>query len=192
MLLAAAAALTAYNRWEEAIAEQRSREVLRQLMAAPAWFENGDENWQNTENIIAAMPVQEIDDNRYVGILSLPTLELELPVMETWSYEQLRIAPCRYAGSVYTDDLLLCAHNYEAHFGRLAELSIGDPVCFTDMKGRAFLYEVDEMEILAADAATAMRSGNWDLTLFTCTLGGQQRIVVRCQKQEKLKQRLPG
>jgi sortase A len=25
-----------------------------------------------------------------------------------------------------------------------------------------------------------MESGDWDLTLFTCTTGGQSRITVRC------------
>lgn len=25
-----------------------------------------------------------------------------------------------------------------------------------------------------------MKEGDWDLTLFTCTFGGQQRFTVRC------------
>ena len=27
-------------------------------------------------------------------------------------------------------------------------------------------------------------SGDWDLTLFTCTLGGKSRVVVRCKIQK--------
>ncbi len=30
-----------------------------------------------------------------------------------------------------------------------------------------------------------MITGDWDLTLFTCTLGGQTRVTVRCQLIEK-------
>lgn len=42
------------------------------------------------------------------------------------------------------------------------------------------LYEVIELETLSPFAIEEMTGGNWDLTLFTCTVGGQYRVTVRC------------
>lgn len=131
------------------------------------------------------MPVEMISGNAYIGVLELPTLGLELPVMSEWSYSKLNVAPCRYKGSAYSHDLIILAHNYSTHFGTLKNLSIGDPVIFTDVDANVFRYEVLELETLMPSAMEEMESGDWDLTLFTCTVGGQSRVTVRCVTQEK-------
>lgn len=131
------------------------------------------------------MPVEMINGNAYIGVLELPTLGLELPVMSEWSYSKLKVAPCRYKGSAYSHNLIILAHNYSTHFGTLKDLGIGDPVTFTDADGNVFRYEVLELETLMPSAIEEMESGDWDLTLFTCTVGGQSRVTVRCVTQEE-------
>ena len=84
------------------------------------------------------MPTVRIDDREYIGVLSIPALGRELPVISSWDYPGLRVAPCRYTGSAYTDDLVIAAHNYASHFGRLRELSQGDSIRFTDTDGNVF------------------------------------------------------
>ncbi|NLD88289.1 MAG: sortase [Clostridiales bacterium] len=127
------------------------------------------------------MPAETVDDNSYIGVLEIPDLKLVLPVISEWSYPRLKIAPCRYMGSAYTNDLIISAHNYGSHFGKLKNLRAGDNVTFTDMDGNVFRYEVVELETLKATDVEEMESGDWDLTLFTCTVGGQNRITVRCE-----------
>ncbi|MCH5249578.1 MAG: sortase [Lachnospiraceae bacterium] len=126
------------------------------------------------------LPILEMDGHRYIGTVSIPVIDVELPVQEDWSLALLKISPCRYLGSPYNGDLIICAHNYATHFGRLKNLIPGDEVIFTDVKGNAFDYTVVELETLAGTAVEEMESGSWDLTLFTCTLGGQTRVTVRC------------
>lgn len=46
-----------------------------------------------------AMPVVVVDGVAYIGVLEIPALELTLPVTGEWSYDRLKIALCRYAGS---------------------------------------------------------------------------------------------
>ena len=41
-----------------------------------------------------------------------------------------------------------------------------------------------EIETLKPRAIEEMDSGEWDLTLFTCTIGGSYRVTVRCEKTE--------
>ena len=128
------------------------------------------------------MPAVRIDDREYIGVLSIPALGRELPVISSWDYPGLRVAPCRYTGSAYTDDLVIAAHNYASHFGRLRELSQGDSIRFTDTDGNVFDYVVSELEILEPYAVSQMTEGDWDLTLFTCTPGGQYRVTLRCNR----------
>ena len=100
--------------------------------------------------------------------------------MSDWSYPQLRIAPCRYYGSVGTEDLIIAAHNYSRHFGNIKNLLPGDEVYFTEMDGTVTAYEVAETDTLNPAAVEEMTDSGYALTLFTCTYGGQSRVTVRC------------
>lgn len=128
------------------------------------------------------MTEEEINGHAYIGYLSIPKLELELPVMADWSYSKLQIAPCRYTGSVRGEDLVIMAHNYASHFGGISKLSEGDSVIFTDMDGIVTAYEVVVQDILDPYAVEEMTSGEFDLTLFTCTYGGKSRVTVYCDR----------
>lgn len=128
------------------------------------------------------MPTKNVYGEKYLGVLEIPALSLKLPVMDEWSYKRLRKSPCRYTGSAYLDDMVIMAHNYSSHFGRINALSPGDSVFFTDVDGNAFKYRVLDVETLGSKAVGDMLSGDWDLTLFTCTIGGEYRVTVRCKR----------
>lgn len=133
------------------------------------------------------MPVILNNGQEYIGVLEIPSLDLELPIISEWNYARLKKAPCRYAGSAYTDDLVIAAHNYESHFGRLKDLSLGDAVSFTDVEGNRFEYEVVLKETLMPRDVNEMKSGEFDLSLFTCTVGGSYRVTVRCDRIMRIK-----
>lgn len=122
-----------------------------------------------------------VEGNAYIGCLDIPAIDLFLPVMSSWSYAKLKIAPCRYGGSAYTGELVIAAHNYRSHFGSLRYLNTGDQVIFTDADGNQFVYSVGEVEVLAPAAVEEMLDSGWDLTLFTCTYGGRTRLAIRCE-----------
>ena len=130
------------------------------------------------------LSVREADGHRYIGMVSIPVIDMALPVQEDWSPTLLKTSPCRYMGSPYRGNLIICAHNYDSHFGRLKNLLPGDEVVFTDVEENEFRYTVVELETLAGTAVEEMKNGEWDLTLFTCTLGGQTRVAVRCDLLE--------
>lgn len=187
LLIAAALVLTGRNLWQAQRADRAAAQALAQLeqqLPAPEpepalpGVELEIPDYLLDPNM--DMPVQTINGQDYIGVLNFPTLSLQLPVISQWSYPRLALAPCRYAGSAYTGGLIVAGHNYTAHFGRLNRLHTGDPVTFTDVDGNLFRYEVAELTILAPTAIEEMTSGSWDLTLFTCTLGGQSRLTIRC------------
>lgn len=136
-----------------------------------------------TETLPAEMPVVMIDGYDYIGYLSIPDLELELPVMAEWDYSRLKIAPCRHFGSSRTDDLVIAAHNYKTHFGSLSKLKSGAEVVFTDMDGIENRYVLmKDPKTLAPDAVDAVQNSGYDLVLYTCTPGGATRVVAFCDR----------
>ena len=130
------------------------------------------------------MPVTTIDGVDYIGVLEIPALKLTLPVAGDWSYVLLDLAPCRYAGSAYLDDLVILGHNYRGFFRDLSQLQPGDAVFFTDTDGNRFSYAVSDFEQLRPSQTEDMLAGDWDLTLFTCTPGAQNRLAVRCLRSD--------
>ena len=126
----------------------------------------------------------EIDGSEYIGYLSIPGLELELPVISEWSYDALKISPARYTDPNQTHGLIIAGHNYSRHFGKLSTLVVGDPVLFTDIHGTVYSFEVSEIQELSSGNVEGMLLGDWDLTLFTCTFGGVNRVTVRCTLDE--------
>lgn len=196
LLLLAALLLTAYNLWRDAMASMSVDFVLERLSPAlssrqaelPALPSGEDLEEAFIPDYVLnpemAMPEETVDGRSYIGVLDIPALGLSFPIISEWSYDALQIAPCRYSGSAYLDNLVIAGHNYRSHFASLPQLQPGDSVTFTDMDGNVFSYEVSSLETLSPYAISDMTSGDWDLTLFTCTVGGQSRLAIRCDRTE--------
>ena len=127
------------------------------------------------------MPEVDVDGMSCIGTLEIPSLDLNLCVTSTFSDENMKQLPCRYYGSVYKKNMVIVAHNYWFHFGRLNTLKSGDEVIFTDASGNQFKYSVDAMDVVSPESVAEVTNGKWPLTLVTCTLDSQNRIVVRCK-----------
>lgn len=191
VLILSALSLFFYNQYQDAQAGQEAENLLSDVQAvikeketpAPTKPER-PETPEPVETLDPELPITEIDGYGYVGYLSIPDLELELPVMSEWDYTRLKIAPCRQFGSSRTDDLVIAAHNYKNHFGSLSKLEIGDSVAFTDMDGVENLYEVALIDTLAPTEVEAVQNSDYDLVLYTCTYGGQTRVTVFCNRLE--------
>lgn len=197
MLLIAALFLVLYNVKEDQNGSRASQEILEQLKVEmttsepiPTEPEMPAINDLFEEYEVETVPEEvqiEIDGNYYIGTISIPSLEIELPVMSEWSYPNLKLSPCRYKGTVAGCDLIIAAHNYRSHFGRINQLYSGDAIIFTDGNGIAHEYRLLQTEVIEGYDIEAMDFGSandWDLTLFTCTLGGQSRVTVRAVKAE--------
>lgn len=129
------------------------------------------------------MPVIEIDGEYYIGFLEVPDLNLSLPVMAgEWSEPKLKKAPCIYEGSVYLDNMVIAGHNYRSHFSGLKRLEEGSEIHFRDTEGNIFSYTLAWTEVIEEYDVHKMisKTEEWDLTLFTCTYGGNERYTLRC------------
>ena len=185
--LLAALGLVCYNTWESQSAMQSSRDILaqmqnRQEQLPEATADPYADHVDVFDQAAKEMTVREIDGHDYIGYLSIPALEQELPVMSAWDYDSLQIAPCRQYGATKTDDLVIAAHNYTSHFGRLSQLRAGDLLTFTDMDAEVVLYAVEAVDVLDPEAVDTVKNSGFDLVLYTCTYGGGSRIAVFCNR----------
>ena len=194
LLIAAAIFLASYNLYDEQRAAKTAGEALDRLEEAmpveasakpapdaPAVAEANptllprDEQIELPDYILfphMEMPVESIDGNDFIGVLQIPALDLELPVISEWSYPNLRIAPCRFSGSAYLDDMVICGHNYSAHFGKLKKLRESGHV------------EMDENGLLTltpAGEAIAQRiyERHKVLTVMLTSLGVEEPIAAK-------------
>lgn len=117
-----------------------------------------------------------------LGTVEIAEIGMKLPVLESWNYDMLKVAPCRYMGSIATEDLIIMGHNYESHFKNLGEVPNGTEVVFTDALGEKFYFTIKKTEHLHKTELERLYTTAYPLTLFTCNDSGQERIVVRCEK----------
>ena len=200
-LILSALVLLLHNRYADARAGREAETLLASVEAAissqaaaeqektrprgqetrPTGEENGTEPTA-AEALDPEMPVAMLEGYGYVGYVEIPALGLKLPVMSDWDYTRLEIAPCRQFGSSRKDDLVIAAHNFESHFGRLKEMSVGNTVTFTDMAGIVNTYRAEMIETLSPKDVDAVQNSGYDLVLYTCTRDGQERVAVFCNR----------
>ena len=104
-----------------------------------------------------------------------------MPILNDWSEELLKCAPCRFSGSINGKNLIIAGHNYRTHFQKVKWMKAGQTVLFTDMDGREYRYEVSSIDKIDGEDVEGMLAGDWDLTLFTCTTSRVARVAVRCR-----------
>ena len=188
-LLAAAAALAMWNVHADREAAQSRDSVLMKIAAAmpetkpqpePGPYEEPSAEPEVSSGEEVQMPTVPIDGRSYMGVIDFPTLGRELPVLGSYDLPSLKVAPAVYSGTPATGDLVICGHNYRSHFGPLNRLEPGNEVFLKTMDGVVYRYKVSATEIVSPVAVEDVTNGDWDLTIFTCTLGGRTRFVVRC------------
>ena len=175
------------QRQEDIAAGQTAAVLLQQLeVKLPPVDDAVTESEQpESEHHTPADPV--LPERKYMGYtllgsIHVPSVGVRLPILDQWSEEMLKVAPCRYAGSISGGNMIIMGHNYKSHFGYISQLKIGDAVIFTDMDGNVTEYKVVGTDVLAPTEVETIIAGDFDLTLFTCTYGGKSRVTVYCDK----------
>ncbi|MEG1870020.1 MAG: sortase, partial [Oscillospiraceae bacterium] len=115
--------------------------------------------------------------------LSIPKLNLELPVLDECTDYLLKLSVCRYEGKTEgtPSKLIIAGHNYKSHFKTLSELAVGDTVTFTSLTGEVYSYTVSALEEIDGNDIDGLHQGDWDITLFTCNFDGGNRLLIRCR-----------
>lgn len=172
--------LSSYNMYVQNRAEKASEKISVDFTNKVK--ETDIEDKFITEIPKGEMKKNEVDGYNIVGRISYPKLKIDLPVINDWSYKNLNVSACRYSGSLQDGNLIIMAHNYQSHFGKLKKAVVGDEVYFEDGFGTIYGYTVEKTEKISGNNLEALVNNSYDMTLFTCTYSGRERIVIRLTK----------
>lgn len=164
------------NKYQELDTGKKSKEILH-IIETKINVSDKEEIKTNTEDLVL-----NISGYDYIGVISIPSLNIKLPIMRETDYDRLAISPCKYYGNITTNDLVLCAHDYVNQFGKISNLKEDDIVIITDVLGNNYVYKVVLTEELNPTDITNMIDSPFDLTLYTCSYGALKRITVRCNR----------
>lgn len=196
LLILGACGLSLWNSWEDRTVAKETEQVKKIMQSMPPEFDYEELAGSLEEGLEAApdyqldsameMPTVQIGDDRYVGTIIIPDLNINLPVISCWNYDLLKKAPCLYRGSIYAGDAIIMAHNYKIHFRGLWNAQVGMHVQFIDVDGNTFNYAVTQIEDIPTDNLDDLlkEDPEWDLTLFTCSYGGNSRVTLRCNQTD--------
>ena len=156
ILIMCAMAVLFHNKKEDNLAQKSSNTVLSSLKEK---IEESNLKTSDEEKDLNK------DLNQYDGYIKIPKLNLELPVMKKPTQANLKKSPCIYSGTAKDSNLIIAAHNYSAHFGKINQLENGDK------------------EKINGSNSEQMQNENYALTLFTCDYTGRDRITIRCERK---------
>ena len=185
IMLLGAGSLQIYNSYENNRVEKETVEVvskIEEVYLQQITQRQETNNNQQTETDEQKKTV-EIEGYNYIGLLSIPSLDnLTLPVINECSAQNLKKSICRYNGTAENGNLVIGGHNYRYSFGKLTKLNVGSIVYFKNMEGKLFKYKCTEVLTLSPQDVYELQTGNWDLTLFTCTYDNRNRLVLRFEQ----------
>lgn len=164
-------ALVGINYYEGVNAEKSSALILENI-----------EKVQKDEKVTNEVKTLKLDGNNYIGTVTIPSINLNLPINASYSYDKLKKSPCLYYGILNTKNFVICAHSYAKHFKYIGQLKNDDIVIITDLNNNSYYYQVEMIEEIESTNIDKMLNSDFDLTLFTCSNSGLTRITVRCNK----------
>ncbi|KML40333.1 class D sortase [Cytobacillus firmus] len=154
------------------------QEMYAQEKKTRASLAQAQERVQNEENKDKKSVLQtehpkdiSFEKGEAIGILKIPRLKAELPIIEGTDEDELEKGVGHYSTTVFPgqpDQILLSGHR-DTVFRSLGELEIGD-IFLVSMPYGEFTYEITDSKIVDADDTTVIRSTapNEILTVSTC------------------------
>lgn len=141
-------------------------------------------------------PVSEIDKNikryRVIGIIKIPKINLEYPILENTSVEALKLSITKFWGNKINEigNVTLAGHNNlnGTMFGKIKKLEAGDIIELTDIQNTTLEYEVFDTYIIDPNDISCILPEQEDVrevTLITCTNGRENRFIIKAREIKK-------
>lgn len=123
-----------------------------------------------------------------IGVINIPSINVNYPILSTYTDELLKIAPCKFHGPNPNEvgNLCIAGHNYRntKFFSKVPTLELGDKIEITDLSGRMLTYTVYDKFIVNPDeleCTSQLTKGKKEITLITCTNDNKQRHIIKAR-----------
>jgi len=140
-----------------------------------------------TEEVIETKA--EYKGHKIIGIIKIPIIELEYPILEKTTEETMKLSITQFFGNGVNQigNLSLAGHNnYDGTmFGKTKNLGIGDTIELTDMKKitkEYKIYKIFKTDPNDTSVIEAEEFGTREVTLITCSNGNKERLIIKARE----------
>lgn len=149
---------------------------------------NTETNTNNTEQNRKEVQV-EYKGYNVVGIITIPKLELEYPIIDKTNEEAMKVSITKFWGNNVNDigNFTMSGHNYMdgTMFGGTKKLNVGDLIEMTDLSGRTIKYKIFDKYVINpndVECVNSVEGGTREITLITCTNGRSNRLIIKARE----------
>lgn len=124
-----------------------------------------------------------------IGEINIPKINVNYPIISTWSDSLLKIAPCKFWGPEINEvgNFCIVGHNYRnfKFFSKVPKLVVDDIIEIKDLTGRTIQYKVyDKYTVEPEDVSctSQLTNGRKEITIITCTDDSKLRVIVKAKE----------
>ncbi len=124
-----------------------------------------------------------------VGIISIPAIEIEYPILDTTNEKTMKVAITKFWGNDVNElgNFTMAGHNNKdgTMFGKTKRLSIGDKIEMTDLTGKTIEYEIFDQYLIDPNDVSCVKSvkeNTREVTLITCANGRSNRLITKARE----------
>lgn len=124
-----------------------------------------------------------------VGIISIPAIGIEYPILDTTNEKTMKVAITKFWGNDVNElgNFTMAGHNNKdgTMFGKTKRLNIGDKIEMTDLTGRIIEYEIFDQYLIDPDDVSCVKSvkeNTREVTLITCANGRSNRLITKARE----------
>ncbi len=136
------------------------------------------------------LSIIEFEGFKVIGIIKIPAIDLEYPILEQTTDDSMNVSISRYWGGNINEygNVSLAGHNNKitlTMFGKNKNLKIGDRIFLTDLTGRTIEYNIYDSFITDPDDVSILRTTDEsvrEVTLITCTNGRANRLIHKARE----------
>nr|WP_307990817.1 class D sortase [uncultured Niameybacter sp.] len=140
------------------------------------------------EESVSAIVEGQVVKGEVMGMLAIPSVDIELPLLEGTTQEELKIGAGHMEGTALPGQVGNCAiaghrsYTFSKMFNRLGEVKEGDVIVLTQQE-RSYTYKVSEIFIVEPESTWVLEpvEDKKVLTLITCepVVKATHRLIVR-------------
>lgn len=126
---------------------------------------------------------------RVIGIINIPKIDIEYPILEKNTNETMKYSIGRYFGGSINSfgNVSLAGHNNYSGtmFGKTKYLEKGDIIELTDLNNVTIQYEVYDIFTTDPNDVSVLETTDdsiREVTLITCKNGREQRLIVKAKE----------
>lgn len=136
---------------------------------------------------------EEIKGYKVIGIVNIPKIGIEYPILEKTNTDSLKLSITKFWGNKVNQigNVVLAGHNYfsDKMFGKINQLQNGDIIELTDKQRVTIKYQIFKTYIVDPNDISCILAENEnsrEVTLITCTNGNKERFIVKAREFKEI------